>query len=743
MAALQRAQATALAAGDPAAVIAATRPLITQVFLDLAKANLLEGHRADAKQLLNSAAQNEPDAAQRLSITALLLRSGNPAEAAQQARLVTQVNPTNPSAWVLEGMASRKQGDLRAAADSFTQALKLRSDINVAYALGSVLLQLHDDVRAQQIFAEINQASHNAAVWHVAEGDAFRQAKLYDQATAELKQALTLDPTAAHAEFFLGLTYLQNNEWAPSPESLEHLRKAVAQHPQEYVSNFYLGAAESTLGTDLAGSDRHLQVAAKANTAQPEVWLYLGLNANREHDTAAAERYLRKAIALTGDDDARNNYQIRRAYFTLGRLLVAQGKHEEAAALLERYRKDEQASVALSGDEIARVQGNAAAGGMVPSPSLLASLPTPAADSPAPAVLDSLPAAEQTAVRAQAAALRQLLGSAWNDLGVAQARQGQYPIALASFQKAEHWQQTPDATLLRNLGAAAFRCEDFPEASRALSAYFAKLQTQPTTATPQTQAARQHAELMLGYAEAQQHHFPQAVAAFDAAPQATMADPRVAATWAEALVRTSHAERANKIADTLTAQPQPNDVLPLLCHIYVEAENYEGSLACYRKAYGQDPTLPLAHYEAGEALVRLDRPQEALAELEQEQKLSPGNPNVDYSVAYAMLQSSHKPEAQALLTHLTAAHPEQAEAQYQLGKLLLEEGKLPEAIAHLEVSEAENNAPDYVHYQLGSAYRKANRPADASREFKLYQSIKDQHRNSNAVSTPEQSSVAH
>jgi hypothetical protein len=37
----------------------------------------------------------------------------------------------------------------------------------------------------------------------------------------------------------------------------------------------------------------------------------MGLNAFARHDNVKAEE-LRKAIALTGDDNARNNYQIRR-----------------------------------------------------------------------------------------------------------------------------------------------------------------------------------------------------------------------------------------------------------------------------------------------------------------------------------------------------------------------------------------------------------------------------------------------
>ena len=47
-------------------------------------------------------------------------------------------------------------------------------------------------------------------------------------------------------------------------------------------------------------------------------------------------RLLRKAIQLTGADEARNNYQIRRAYYALGRLLMSEGKRDEGAAAYVR-----------------------------------------------------------------------------------------------------------------------------------------------------------------------------------------------------------------------------------------------------------------------------------------------------------------------------------------------------------------------------------------------------------------------
>ena len=78
--------------------------------------------------------------------------------------------------------------------------------------------------------------------------------------------------------------------------------------------------------------------AAKADPNNPDTWLYLGLNAFKQHDNATAETYLRKAISLTGDDTARNDYNIRRGYIALARILASEGKKEEAQVYFDKAK---------------------------------------------------------------------------------------------------------------------------------------------------------------------------------------------------------------------------------------------------------------------------------------------------------------------------------------------------------------------------------------------------------------------
>lgn len=729
---LLRAQAAARTAGDPEKIAASTRTLVAYLLRTAAKLRLLEHKNVDALALYRQSLTLVDEPQTHMELATALLTSGHAADAVSEAQAALAVDPGNLAALRVEGTAYRSLGDDENARTIFEHALRIDPDVNVAYALGSTLLALHDKAKADTLFAQIVAKTDHAAIWHVAIGDAYRQALYYDEAVSQFKQAIAVDPTVGHAEFFLGYTYLQMNQWGPSSQSFQHLREAVRLAPHEYLTNFYLGALESTDGSDLVSSNRHLHAAADADPTKPEVWLYLGLNAVREKDAVAAEAYLRKAVALTGDDEAQNNYQIRRVYAVLGRLLVAKGDRAEGDALLQKYKRTEQMSLHNSASAIAQT----AQEGM--KESHLRDLPQPAVAFPgavATSSLDTLSVSSQSGPSqphtGEAAKIKltpeqakseqeleRLLASSLNDLGTAEARMGNFGPAFDDFHAAEQW-GTPTPMLLHNAAVAAFRVNKFDESAQALEAF---LKVEPATEHGSASDAR--SRMMLAMSRFSMGQFAQADEAFASIPQAAMQDPRAAYSWAFSLARTGKQQQANKIADALVAEDLPAENLSLVCHVYVDTENYAQSIPCYQKAYREYPELKLAHYQAAEAMIHLDRPQEAVAELRQELVLSPDDPNVQYALAYALLQSSQKEEAVALLKKIVAEHPEQAEAQYQLGKSELEGGDAAGAVEHLETAEKADASQAYVHYQLQAAYRKVGRTADADREAKIYKDMK-------------------
>lgn len=304
-----------------------------------------------------------------------------------------------------------------------------------------------------------------------------------------------------------------------------------------------------------------------------------------------------------------------------------------------------------------------------------------------------------------------VLSQSYNDWGIAQAQQGEFASALDSFHQAEQWDASTPG-LMRNIGLAAFRVEDFAESARVFNISLA-------SGPSDTQA-----RLMLAMSLYSTGNYADAAKAFDLVPNDAKKDSRTAYAWAYSLAHTNQQKQANAIADEVTATELPADTLNLVCQIYIATENYEHAVTCFQKVYKEDSSIKRAHYEAGAALIHLDRPTEAIPELRQELTLSPDDPDVQYYLAYALLQTSHKDEAVTLLRSVIAAVPTQAQAQYQLGKVLLEDGKTDEAIQHLEVAAKYAPTAAYIHYQLQSAYRKAGRTADAKRELKVYSEIK-------------------
>ncbi len=326
-----------------------------------------------------------------------------------------------------------------------------------------------------------------------------------------------------------------------------------------------------------------------------------------------------------------------------------------------------------------------------------------------------LSAAKTAQLQVREQQLRQILSTSFNDWGTAEARQQQYQQALVHFQQAEKWDAATPG-VMRNLGTAAFRLEDYAESARALQSVVA--------ANPEDQRSR----LMLAMSLFTIEKFPEAANQFAPIGDLAMQDPRSAYAWAYSLARTSQQQHANEIADNLAARDLSPDVRMLVCKLYTATENYEHAVPCFRKLSEENPSMPRVHYETGATLVHLDRPADAIPELRVELKINPQDADAQYYLAYALLETSQKEEALPLLRTVITEQPNYSQAQYQLGKVLLEDGKTDEAIQHLEIAAKLEPSSDYIHYQLQAAYRRAGRADDANRELQIYKEIKANHR---------------
>ncbi|MGZ4816515.1 MAG: tetratricopeptide repeat protein, partial [Terriglobales bacterium] len=713
--------------GDPEAVIAANKKLAALGLRQLGNLRLLETAAPQSVEIFRESLALEDTTDTRFALAVAALAADQPDETLAQTSKLIESRPENAQDWFVKGKAYMAKSNFASAIDSFQHALKLKDDPNTRFLLALSFLNAKDKANAETIFKQMLADYGDRAIWHVIIAGAYRESGNNDDAIREFRRAIATQNDIDHAHFFLGLTLLQQNHWAQTDESMAEFREAVLLDPQDYSSNFYLGAGEAEF-KQFDSSNRHLMTAAEKNPKIPEVWQYLGLNAFQQQDFKTARKYLQKAIELTGNDESRNNYQLKKAYIALSRIAFSEGKRDEAQQFALKARDLQNKSLALTAESLA---DKMEAGGMGQLAAVMphSNLPheqaqsTDIVDPTAPVSTDPL-----SPERAKEAAdfekrLRQIISSSLNDWGTAEARQGMFAFALEHFQKAEKWDDTTPG-LMRNLGFAALKLDNVPEGIRALQ--------QAVKLDPSDGQTRARLAMTL-YASSQ---YPEAAREFAALGDAVYGDPGMAYAWGYSLVRTKQYKQAVIVLDSLMKQHLPAEVLRSVGDLYGVLEFYEPALKAYRKALDEEPALPQLHYKMGSALIRLDRMTEAVTELREALKQTPDDPEVQYSLAYALLQTSQKDEAMRLLHAVITHDPNSPQAQYQMGKTLLEDGKVQDAVPHLEMAAKLDPDRDYVHYQLQVCYRRLGRTAEADSELKVYREIKARKRDSVVVPNP-------
>jgi tetratricopeptide (TPR) repeat protein len=142
--------------------------------------------------------------------------------------------------------------------------------------------------------------------------------------------------------------------------------RSIAQAYRIAFNMRYARAARNS-DADILRWHYRLRLAAEIDATTPEPWLYLGLNSYALGDNQSAESSLRKAILLTRDDESRAAYQVRRAYITLGRILIASGRAEEGRKFLDKGRELQNKVLELSQLQIGAhlLEGGAGAAAVV------------------------------------------------------------------------------------------------------------------------------------------------------------------------------------------------------------------------------------------------------------------------------------------------------------------------------------------------------------------------------------------
>ena len=708
------AAAAARDSGNSVAIARANYLVIGAALREIAELRVLESDEAKAIELYRSSLQYEDTPGTYAAMAFAEIQAGDFDQAVQFAQKALAAEPGNLRAEEILASAYDQKGNYAEAIEPFTWVAQADPTVENLYPLAECLLQTRkpeDKARAVAVFEQMKKIAGDSGSLHVLFGRAYRDGGDMKSAVSEFERAIAMDPRTPHAHYFLGLAQLVLNEWNPTPGAEAAIRTEAEYYPNDYLANYMLGFLLSG-ERQYEESTKYLVAASRISPSLPDPFLYLGLNAFSQEKMDIAEQMLRKAVELTGSDEGRANYQIRRAYVDLARILFASGRQKESEGFAAKAR-------ALQNKTMVETQQTVSAmmlsGGVGAAAAVMPLSPKQEKQS-APTVEDSMARGKLTPEQAAAAearekTLRTVLALAFNDLATSEAVGGQYALALDNYQQAERWDNTLPG-IEKNLGLCAFRAKDYAEAVRALS------QALPLDAHSTGIRA------MLGVSYFATDEFAEAARTFEPLGTRAMQDGETGYAWAASLAHTDDVNKATEVLTAFEAEPRSNDILVLIGQLWTVIGDYARANATLERALASDPTLLKAHFYRGMADIHWAHWPEAEKEFQAELSLDANDQIAQYHLGFVYLQESRIDDALRLFQQVVAAYPDYPNAQYELGKILLDRGQLEDALGHLEVAARLSPDVDFMHYQLQAAYRKLGRTAEADRELEIYKGLK-------------------
>ncbi|HUI74931.1 MAG TPA: tetratricopeptide repeat protein, partial [Candidatus Acidoferrum sp.] len=432
---LLEAARAARASGDPHRVAEANRKVIALALRELAQLRYLEGSLPQAIELYQRSLDFADEPGTHVDLAIALVAANQPDAAIAQANGVLASSPDDIRALTVLGRARILKQDYTGAAQPLSRVAALQPSLESLYTLAVCLLNSHDpqdNVRATRVLDQMIRLVGDSGSIHVIIGRAYRDASDLPAAIREFQRAIAVDPKTPHAHYFLGLARLASNEWVPTPEVHQEFAKELEIDPHDYLANYMTGFIDSS-ERKYAEAEPFLKQASQLNPGAPEPWLYIGLNAYALGQMQPAEAALRKAILLSGSDESRNNYQIRRAYIDLGRLLLTSGRKQEAEKYLTKARDLQNKVLELTQQQVGShlLEGGAGAAAVVlplsssaekqAVPISASSLDLFAQVDPSTLAQSNLTESQKHAAQVQEKTLRSVLALSFNDLATSEA----------------------------------------------------------------------------------------------------------------------------------------------------------------------------------------------------------------------------------------------------------------------------------------------------------------------------------
>ena len=445
------------------------------------------------------------------------------------------------------GRALLKMNRDQEARAEMQKAVDLDSSFANRYDLAVVCLDQDDEKCAASNFQALEQAFGDKPAIHMQFGLAYGNSDFAPRAIDEFRKLIAEDPSYPEAHYSLAAALLAvGGDQANVSEAEAELKKELTISPRDFLTYSALG--KLAVGDhQYAEADTYLKHAISLDPDNPDAYLYLGKMYFETNRPADAETALRKAIALT-TDASRNRYQIQKAYFLLGRVLMQEHRPDEAHAQMKLSRTYENKGLSHDKNQLAGLLNNSEATGSSDHSSNPAVSSTPNSER-----VDS---AAISQVNAFAKRLTPAIADSYNNLGVILGIRKDYAAAADSFANAAHWNPAL-AGLDLNWGRAAFSASKFAEAIAPLTRYM--------QSHPQNTSVR----APLGMSQYMTGDYRGCIATLQPVEQQFDSIPQIAYVYADSLVRTGRKTEGIARLEALEKQhPEIADVHRALSEAY-------------------------------------------------------------------------------------------------------------------------------------------------------------------------------
>lgn len=586
---------------------------------ELAAAHAAAGDYRKAAALFSEALAIQPDSSElQLGYAKTALLMGDLPQAEKLARAYLGENNNSQPLKLAQGhqilgRALLKMNRDQEARAEMQEAVHLDPGFSSRYDMAVVCLDLDDEECATENFRELEQSFGDTPAIHVQIGLAYGNSDFTPQAVAEFRKVIDENPNYPQAHYSLAAALLSaGDDQKNVPEAEAELKKELAISPHDFLAYSALGKLTVTTHR-YDEADTYLKRAASLDPGNPDAYLYLGQMYFETSHPAEAEAALRKAIKLTSDP-SRNRYQIQKAHFLLGRVLMQEHRPDEAHAEMDIAKSYANRGLSHDKEQLAGLLNNSGLTGATDNSS------NSAVPSAAPQQIDS---EAMNRVRALEKQMAFAIADAYNNLGVISAASSHYTDALENFQQAAIWEPGLDGLDL-NLGRAAFMTSNFAEAIPPLSRYI--------RSHPDDSGIRG----ALAMSEFMTHNYHGCLTALTKAGGEVSAIPQMQYIYAESLAKIGQTAPARERLKRLeAAHPEIAEVHRGLGEIAEQQDDWQQALKELNTANQLNGSDPETHFDLGKTQLEKGSTAGAIVELQTAVRLMPGVPRYHQELASA------------------------------------------------------------------------------------------------------------